>query len=76
MTTRNPPARRAPAAAIRVRRRLPDGVGPAIPGVYQGPGGRAYLYYGDEDKTFIPGVTVSIEPKERSESGGMDGGRL
>ena len=32
----------------------------AIPGTYTGPASRAYLYYGDEHKTWVPGFQVEI----------------
>ena len=35
----------------------------AVPGVYTGPAGRAYLYYTDEFKNWAPGLKVSITPR-------------
>jgi hypothetical protein len=32
----------------------------AIPGRYTGPASRAYLYYTDEHKVWVPGVALSI----------------
>ena len=32
----------------------------AIPGRYTGPSSRAYLYYTDEDKVWVPGVAMTI----------------
>ena len=35
----------------------------AVPGTYTGPASRAYLYYTDEMKQWVPGVKVVIAPK-------------
>ena len=43
--------------------RLPVSLLAAIPGTYTGPASRAYLYYGDEVKSWVPGARVSIRPK-------------
>ena len=37
----------------------------AVPGKYAGPASRAYLYYTDEDKQWVDGLKVEIEPKGR-----------
>ena len=36
----------------------------AVPGTYTAPASRAYLYYTDEFKQWVPGVGVTITPKE------------
>jgi hypothetical protein len=43
---------------------LPIGVLAAIPGSYTGPASRAYLYYTDEDKTWVEGLRVEISPRK------------
>ena len=35
----------------------------AVPGTYTGPASRAYLYYTDEHKHWVDGLTVQIEPR-------------
>jgi uncharacterized protein YfaS (alpha-2-macroglobulin family) len=40
--------------------RVPLSLTAAVPGTYAGPASRAYLYYGDEDKQWQPGMTVDI----------------
>jgi uncharacterized protein YfaS (alpha-2-macroglobulin family) len=40
--------------------RLPLSVVAAVPGTYAGPASRAYLYYGDEDKDWQPGMSVEV----------------
>ncbi len=35
----------------------------AIPGAYTGPASRAYLYYTDEDKVWVPGVAIRIHAR-------------
>jgi uncharacterized protein YfaS (alpha-2-macroglobulin family) len=42
---------------------LPLSLVAAIPGTYTGPASRAYLYYTAEDKTWSPGVKVTIAPQ-------------
>ena len=41
-------------------KRVPISLVAAIPGTYTGPASRAYLYYGDEDKTWEPWFKVEI----------------
>ncbi|MBF0501874.1 MAG: A-macroglobulin complement component [Candidatus Riflebacteria bacterium] len=36
----------------------------AIPGTYEGPAARAYLYYSDEFKTWVSGLKVAIAPRQ------------
>jgi uncharacterized protein YfaS (alpha-2-macroglobulin family) len=43
--------------------RLPVSLVAAIPGTYEGPASRAYLYYGDEHKSWDKGARVTITPK-------------
>ncbi len=43
--------------------RFPISLVAAIPGTYTGPASRAYLYYTDEFKTWIPGATITITPR-------------
>jgi hypothetical protein len=43
--------------------KIPLSVIAAVPGAYTGPSSRAYLYYTDEFKQWVPGVTVTITPK-------------
>ncbi|MDA1013906.1 MAG: A-macroglobulin complement component, partial [Planctomycetota bacterium] len=43
--------------------RLPISVIGAVPGDYTGPASRAYLYYTDEHKHWVGGLSVSIAPK-------------
>lgn len=45
------------------RVQLPLSLIAAIPGTYTGPASRAYLYYTDELKSWVPGVRVTIESK-------------
>jgi uncharacterized protein YfaS (alpha-2-macroglobulin family) len=42
---------------------LPISLVAALPGTYQAPASRAYLYYGDEDKHWVAGGTVEITPR-------------
>jgi alpha-2-macroglobulin-like protein len=35
----------------------------AVPGMYTGPASRAYLYYTDEHKTWVPGAGIAITPR-------------
>jgi uncharacterized protein YfaS (alpha-2-macroglobulin family) len=42
---------------------LPLSLVAAVPGAYTGPASRAYLYYTDEFKTWVPGVQVRITPR-------------
>src|SRR5204862_6685506 len=44
-------------------KRIPLSLVAAVPGTYAGPASRAYLYYGDEDKTWEPGFRVEIAPR-------------
>ena len=43
--------------------RLPVSLLAAIPGTYTGPASRAYLYYGDEHKSWVEGAKVTVTPK-------------
>ena len=43
--------------------RVPVSLLAAVPGTYTGPASRAYLYYGDEHKSWTAGVRVAITPK-------------
>ena len=43
--------------------RVPVSLLAAVPGTYTGPASRAYLYYGDELKTWTAGARVTIAPK-------------
>ena len=43
--------------------RLPISVTAAVPGDYTGPASRTYLYYTDEHKHWVAGLSVSIAPK-------------
>ncbi len=45
------------------RIRVPLSLVAAVPGTYTGPASRAYLYYGDEDKTWVSGLAVQVAPK-------------
>ncbi|NLI79718.1 MAG: A-macroglobulin complement component [Candidatus Riflebacteria bacterium] len=38
----------------------------AIPGTYTGPAARAYLYYTDEHKTWVPGLRATVTPLART----------
>jgi len=38
----------------------------AVPGTYTGPASRAYLYYTDEFKAWVPGLRVAISPRARN----------
>ncbi len=40
---------------------LPLSLVAAVPGRYTGPASRAYLYYGDEHKQWVPGLHVTIQ---------------
>lgn len=40
--------------------RVPVSLLAAVPGTYTGPASRAYLYYGDEHKAWVPGFTADI----------------
>jgi alpha-2-macroglobulin-like protein len=42
---------------------IPLSLSAAVPGDYTGPASRAYLYYADENKQWIDGLKVTIEPK-------------
>ncbi len=42
---------------------LPISLVAAVPGTYTAPASRAYLYYGDEDKRWVPGERVTITAK-------------
>jgi hypothetical protein len=42
---------------------LPLSLVASIPGTYTAPASRAYLYYTDEFKQWVPGLSVQIEPK-------------
>ena len=43
--------------------RLPLSLVAAVPGSYTGPASRAYLYYTDEFKVWVPGMKVVVTPK-------------
>ena len=43
--------------------RVPLSLVAAVPGSYTGPASRAYLYYTDEDKTWVKGLSVTVAPK-------------
>ncbi len=43
--------------------RVPLSLVAAVPGTYTGPASRAYLYYGDEHKAWVPGLAVTVVPK-------------
>jgi hypothetical protein len=43
--------------------RVPLSLVAAVPGTYTGPASRAYLYYTDEHKTWVPGTTVTVAAK-------------
>ena len=43
--------------------RLPLSLVAAVPGSYTGPASRAYLYYTDEFKVWVPGLKVVVTPK-------------
>jgi hypothetical protein len=40
--------------------RVPLSLVAAVPGTYTAPASRAYLYYGDEHKAWVPGATVTV----------------
>ena len=42
---------------------LPLSLVAAVPGTYTGPASRAYLYYTDEYKTWVPGLHVAINAR-------------
>ncbi|MHC5021263.1 MAG: MG2 domain-containing protein [Planctomycetota bacterium] len=42
---------------------FPVDVTAAVPGEYTGDASRAYLYYADEDKVWIPGLKIRIDPR-------------
>ncbi len=44
---------------------LPISLVAAIPGRYTGPASRSYLYYGDEHKDWVPGLTCSIAARQQ-----------
>lgn len=44
--------------------KLPVSLVAAVPGHFTGPASRAYLYYADEDKTWVDGLEVTIEAKQ------------
>jgi len=44
--------------------RLPLSLVAAVPGNYTGPASRAYLYYTDEHKVWVPGLKVVVTPKQ------------
>ncbi len=46
------------------RVRVPLSLVAAVPGRYQGPPSRAYLYYTDEHKQWVEGLQVTIQPAE------------
>jgi hypothetical protein len=46
---------------------LPISLVAAIPGIYTGPASRAYQYYGDEHKVWVPGLQVVIGGKSADE---------
>jgi alpha-2-macroglobulin-like protein len=50
-------------------RTIPLSLVAAIPGRYTGPASRAYLYYGDEHKHWVPGLEVTIAA--RVQEGGL-----
>ena len=55
-------------AVLAVARRQPEVQVPlsliaAVPGRYTGPASRAYLYYTDEHRTWVPGLMATITPK-------------
>jgi alpha-2-macroglobulin-like protein len=43
--------------------RIPLSLVASVPGTYTGPASRAYLYYGDEDKVWTPGLKASVSPR-------------
>ncbi|HZN95542.1 MAG TPA: A-macroglobulin complement component, partial [Myxococcales bacterium] len=43
--------------------RVPLSVVAQVPGRYTGPASRAYLYYTDEDKVWVKGLTATVAPK-------------
>ncbi|MDD3119671.1 MAG: hypothetical protein PHQ27_10865, partial [Victivallales bacterium] len=45
------------------KRTVPIALTAAIPGRYTGPASRAYLYYTDEKKDWIPGLRITITPR-------------
>jgi alpha-2-macroglobulin-like protein len=45
------------------QRRVPLSLIAAVPGKYTGPASRAYLYYGDEHKTWVAGLGADIAAK-------------
>jgi hypothetical protein len=45
------------------QRRVPLSLIAAVPGKYTGPASRAYLYYGDEHKTWVAGLAADIAAK-------------
>ena len=44
--------------------RVPVSLLAAVPGTYTGPASRAYLYYGDEDKSWTAGARIEIRPSD------------
>ncbi len=49
--------------APRAQERIPLSFVAAIPGTYTGSASRAYLYYGDEHRAWVPGFQVDIAPR-------------
>jgi hypothetical protein len=49
--------------AARKQVELPISVVAAIPGQYTGPASRAYIYYTDEEKSWVDGLKVEIAPR-------------
>jgi uncharacterized protein YfaS (alpha-2-macroglobulin family) len=45
------------------RMEIPVALTASVPGTYTGPASRAYLYYTDEQKTWVKGLKVTIAPK-------------
>ena len=45
------------------RRTIPLSLVAAVPGTYTGPASRAYLYYTDEQKTWVDGAKITILPR-------------
>jgi hypothetical protein len=45
--------------------RVPVSLVAAVPGRYVGPASRAYLYYGDEHKAWVAGLSADIAPAQR-----------
>lgn len=47
----------------RASKRIPISVVAAVPGTYTGPASRAYLYYGDEHRTWVAGLRATVEAR-------------